>query len=245
MSKGPKEKPITATEMRRKPRLTTGERFKDARTVHNQHGKETTGSVEEATGVSKSTISEIENDNRDPGARIVSALARHYGVSSDYLLGLSDVVTPDITAQGVIAYTGLSEENVITLHNAAQHSVGVTVSTADNEVTQLNGDKPFLDCLNDLLDAVFYDRETLIKHYIRMRRSTLKPSAFDLWYLSGLEAPIPGFEPRRYDNLTSQAKIDNEMVEYDCLKIAKEIERFLKQKYVATQEEIDHLWEDI
>lgn len=227
-----------------KPKLTMGERFKDARVDHNQHGKETTGAVEKATGVSKSTISEIENDRRAPGAETISELARHYGVSADYLLGLSDVITPDTTAQAVIAYTGLSEDNVRTLHNAAESSSGTIIEEEEDRQLTFDGNKPFLDCLNDLLDAVFYDRETIVKHYIRLRRTTVKSDSIDLWYLMGHPTPIVGFEPQRYCDHSAQFQIDNELVEYDCLKIAKEIEKYLKDKYIAGEDDLNQILEE-
>lgn len=73
-------------------RLTRGERFKDARIVHNQHKKQTMDEVSAATGVSKSLIQSLEDDsvNRSVGYDKVAKLAAHYNVTTDYLLGLSD-----------------------------------------------------------------------------------------------------------------------------------------------------------
>lgn len=72
--------------------LTRGERFKDARTVYNQHGKQTMKAVETETGVSASLIKDLEDDKstRSVGYDKIAALASHYGVSSDFLLSLSD-----------------------------------------------------------------------------------------------------------------------------------------------------------
>lgn len=73
------------------------ERFKDARTVHNQHGNQSLSAVATATGISKSKISDLERDYsdgnkkpRDVGAFDITTLARYYGVTTDYLLGLTD-----------------------------------------------------------------------------------------------------------------------------------------------------------
>ena len=59
--------------------LTRGERFKDARIVHNQHGKQTMDEVAAATGISKSLIQALENDDkeRSVGYDKVAALAAH------------------------------------------------------------------------------------------------------------------------------------------------------------------------
>jgi transcriptional regulator with XRE-family HTH domain len=72
--------------------LTRGERFKDARVVHNQNGKQTMVQVSTAAKVSQSTISDLENDDstRRVNFEDVASLAKHYGVSGHYLLGLTD-----------------------------------------------------------------------------------------------------------------------------------------------------------
>lgn len=91
--------------------LTRGERFRDARTVYNAHGSQTMAEVYSATGISASKIADLENDDKDRGVdyREVGKLAKHYGVSVDWLLGLSDVTLPDADLRGVCEYTGLSE----------------------------------------------------------------------------------------------------------------------------------------
>lgn len=72
--------------------LTRAERFKDARTVHNKHGSQTINEVAEQTGIAKSMISALENDeiDRDVGYQNIAKLAKHYGVTSDFLLGLAE-----------------------------------------------------------------------------------------------------------------------------------------------------------
>lgn len=73
-------------------KLTRGERFKDARTVYNQHGTQSMNDVYEATGVSASLIKDLEDDEkeRSVGYDKVTLLAKHYGVSADFLLGLTE-----------------------------------------------------------------------------------------------------------------------------------------------------------
>ena len=80
------------------PVLTRGERFKGARLDHNQHGKQTMDEVSAATGVGKSLIHALEDDENDRsvGYDKVAKLALHYGVSANWLLCLSD--DPYITA---------------------------------------------------------------------------------------------------------------------------------------------------
>lgn len=108
----------------RKPHLTIGERFKDARILYNKNGKQTTTAVEKATGIAKSSLSEIENDSRIPGGGIVIQLAKHYGVSSDYLLGLSPNPTTNKDLDAICNYTGLSQNSIQCLHNEKEWGLG-------------------------------------------------------------------------------------------------------------------------
>lgn len=204
-----------------------GERFKDARTVHNKNGKETTGVVAEATGVSKSTLSEIENDSRVPGAKIIAELARHYGVSADYLLGLSDVITPDTTAQTVIAYTGLSEDNVLTLHHMKENASNPRLSdAADDGTININGCKPYLDCLNDLLDAIYSKKDTIIRDYIPMQYYAEWNKHYDPLYFN--EERELELQAHGHTSVPISA-----FIEQKSIKIAREIEKYLIGKYTG------------
>lgn len=43
-------------------------------------------------------------------------LAKHYSVSTDYLLGLSDVRTTEIEVKAICEYTGLTESTILKIH---------------------------------------------------------------------------------------------------------------------------------
>ena len=66
------------------------EAFKDARKEYSQHGPdETIQEVSEHSGVSHSFIGRAEKDDEGSlGCNDVAALARYYGVTADFLLGL-------------------------------------------------------------------------------------------------------------------------------------------------------------
>ena len=98
--------------------LERDERFKDARKVYNPNGDQTIAQVAAATGVSTNVIWNLENNNeKNVGCLNVAALAKHYGVSADWLLCLRDLRTPDIDLQAICEYTGLSEDAVSYLHS--------------------------------------------------------------------------------------------------------------------------------
>lgn len=69
---------------------TFGERILEQR--KNRH--ETQDELAKVLGVNKTTISEIETGKKTTVTEKIYLLCRHYNVSSDYLLGLTDDPKP-------------------------------------------------------------------------------------------------------------------------------------------------------
>ena len=101
--------------------LTRGERFKDARLIHNQHGKQTMDEVEAATGIKKSLIQALECDeiSRDVGYAKVATLAAHYCVTADFLLGFTNDPHPQRTAIDDLGITPAVADQFIKLQDCA------------------------------------------------------------------------------------------------------------------------------
>ena len=97
-------------------------------------------------GVSKSTIGLYETGDTLPDAKTLHDLAVYFDVSADWLLGLTDVRTPDSTVREIYRYTGLDENAVKTL--------GGWADLADR-VKEMDGPvcTTVLDVLNTLLGA--------------------------------------------------------------------------------------------
>lgn len=68
-------------------------------------------------GVKRQTISLYEIGRSSPDVECVANIAEYFGVTADWLLGLSDAKTRDTTVQSVSAYTGLPESVIEALHN--------------------------------------------------------------------------------------------------------------------------------
>ena len=111
-------------------------RFKKARTIHNRHGAQSTQEVAKETGVTKSLIEDIESTvgkPRNVGYLTVKKLAQHYGVSADYLLGISDTPSTKEDIQTACKTTGLSTSVIEWLKT-------------------ITGDPAKIDALNSILD---------------------------------------------------------------------------------------------
>lgn len=127
-------------------RLTRGERFKDARIVHNWHKKQTMDEVSTATGVSKSLIQSLEDDsvNRSVGYDKVAKLAAHYRVTTDYLLGLSDDPSP---VPSVVDDLGLSLKAVDAIERLEMFDTPI------GQIQFRNASSRAVDILNCMLES--------------------------------------------------------------------------------------------
>lgn len=131
-------------ELDRREREKIAEHLKDARTCYNQHSpskKESMDVVAKAIGISKSIIQNLEDEDNDrgPSYLVIRALAKHYGVPADYLLGLSDEHNIKKIA---VDELGLSSEAVRNIEDAKR--------SADND--------PYFRRRHDILNGILSDR---------------------------------------------------------------------------------------
>lgn len=106
-----------------------GNRLKELREERGLSHDKLIKQLNERYGISVSRDSvmayEISDNSRAKASKLPNmgmrvetlyCLADFYGVSLDYLLGKTDVRTPDCTVQSICNYTGLSQDAVQTLH---------------------------------------------------------------------------------------------------------------------------------
>ena len=118
--------------------LTFGERLEDLIKLN----KTTATALAKDTGLAQSAISDYLNKNRAPDCATIYALARHFHVSADYLLGLEPIPATDLTTRDIHRKTGLSEENISRLLKAENHASGLS----------------YADFVNMCLDATYLGR---------------------------------------------------------------------------------------
>ena len=80
---------------------------------HKENQKE----LAEKLGVKQQTISYYRNGQSIPDAENLIKIAKHYGVTTDFLLGLTDVRTTNTDLKAVCEYTGLSETAIKTMRD--------------------------------------------------------------------------------------------------------------------------------
>lgn len=95
----------------------------------------------EALGVSRETIKHWENGTRQIKAGDLVKLAKIFEVSTDYLLGLTEVASPENDLRACCAFTNLSETAVAALLKMGEHP-------------DMGGDPDILYAVNILLEAL-------------------------------------------------------------------------------------------
>lgn len=148
--------------------------FKLARTEHNQHGFQSVKTVAHVTGISKNMIDDLESEvggKRGVSYIKVAELAKHYGVSSDYLLGLSKSPSTDPNIRAIKKYTGLQDGSIKMLHNISQSATGknAIVKLVDNLLSDQyeRGDK-YLNAISESICLAAWAEANVVKQDITM-----------------------------------------------------------------------------
>lgn len=97
--------------MRKKGQTLINKRIKSLR----KESSHTQQQLAEKLGIKNQTVSCYESGEREPSYEIILKLADYFNVSVDYLLGRTDVKTPNIDMIAIHKQTGLSEEAIKTL----------------------------------------------------------------------------------------------------------------------------------
>lgn len=90
--------------------------------------KMTQGDVADAISVSRQSITLYERENRVPDIDVLARMSAYFGVTSDYLIGLSDARTPE--AADISARTGLSGAAVEVLAFMHKHDENESICAA-------------------------------------------------------------------------------------------------------------------
>jgi plasmid maintenance system antidote protein VapI len=195
--------------------LSFGERLGDL--IANNKTNAT--ALAKEAGLQQSAISDYLNKDRAPDCGTIYALARHFHVSADYLLGLEPIPATDLTTRDIHNKTGLSEENISRLLKVENHTSGLS----------------YADFVNMCLDATYLGRANFYMLAEAMAsRMVYKKSKAD----SGSDLPL---SPDEYiemvnamDAADKQAQAvgcklmsHDESIRFYAREIASDLERYL------------------
>lgn len=195
--------------------LTFGERLEDLIKLN----KTTATALAKDTGLAQSAISDYLNKGRAPDCATIYALARHFSVSADYLLGIEPIPATDLTTRDIHRKTGLSEENISRLLKVENHTSSLS----------------YADFVNMCLDATYLGRANFYMLAEAMAsRMVYKKSKAD----SGSDLPL---SPDEYiemvnamDAADKQAQAvgcklmsHDESIRFYAREIASDLERYL------------------
>lgn len=110
-------------------------------------------------GLSRQTVGFYCNGDRIPDALGLKNIAGRCGVSSDWLIGLTSVKSPDADVQSVCEYTGLSE-NVVEKLNSTKESEFFDAKTVFNAIVEYDDGKTLLRYLITLTNAASAIQQT-------------------------------------------------------------------------------------
>lgn len=212
-------------------RSKMSENFIKARTEFNKNGPQKQTEVSKATGIEKSFISDMEDPDktRIPGGDKIVTLANYYGVSCEFLLGITDVHSADIDMQKAIDFTGLSEKSISNIKNVYGYS---TISC----LNLLLENDSCIDFLNQFYDAAAAYRYTATKIY-NNPASDLSHSLADYKKLDQLSEDIEYLREKqkaeKYETLETFFRLFDSVTcsnyhEKLCEKVIKEIKDIQK-----------------
>ncbi len=115
--------------------------------------------VAKATGITRQSLGKWANGENVPDILDLKKLAEYFGVSADYLLGLTDNSTTDMELQAVCNYTGLSD-NTIYLLNLL------------NQVRKLNI-SDYQPSIINILDSIFSEIDNGYYYFLFFMRDAI------------------------------------------------------------------------
>ncbi len=126
------------------------ERFKKLRKEANKSQKDLTD--KSALNISEQTIKNYEQGKRTPDVPTLIRIAEYFNVSTDYLVGLSDIPSRDTNIQAVCEFTGLGETAI---YEILSHTKAVGIIN-DEEIPITGCNEQFKYILDTLLCSKYF-----------------------------------------------------------------------------------------
>lgn len=129
-----------------------GDRLKLLRTENNLSQEE----LARELGVAKGSLCNYENGKRTPDITFLETVSKYFAVSPDYLLGVSDNKTNNVTVDAICKYTGLSVNAANNLHQISESGKDINLLFELNDISNL------VECLCEIkeiaTDKGYYEK---------------------------------------------------------------------------------------
>jgi len=101
----------------------------------------------EEVGISRQILSEYMGGKTKPSIEILYKIAKHFKVSADYLIGLSDSKSLDVTQKQISNIMGLSDKAIETLESFNKESISIDDFFKPIALSYLLADKEALEMI--------------------------------------------------------------------------------------------------
>lgn len=221
--------------------LTMGKRLKELRNEKGISHKTLQNTLIEQYGIDISEdslknyeVSKVPHSkaykNNGMNAVYLRCLANFYGVSTDYLLGLSDVKSPNPNVTEVMKYTGLTEDNVNLLHADFDYLHDHLPHTYSS-IFHL-GEEWFYTLANDLVHLL--QNEMVLVRFRELQRIYTKFK--DIGAANSFDETITFSDVERVTDRRGLATVPvHDGISFYAAQLAAEIQREIETKYAVPQ----------
>lgn len=120
--------------MKKEQCVTFGKRLSELRTDKGL----TQIQLAETTKIQRVTIAKYERGERAPSIDNLLAFVDYFGVSSDYLLGLSNIKSNNPDISSACDYTGLSEDAILSIKDTLSHADSIYEVSKESYIRSIN-----------------------------------------------------------------------------------------------------------
>lgn len=197
------------------------ERMTELRKRHNL----TQEDIAKYLNCNRATVANYENGKRQPDYNTLIKLAKKHGVSTDYLLGFTDVTTTDRDLKFICDYTGLSEKSVKLLRYVKENYKNE--NKYDGRQKSIN---EVLDIANALLEHSPFGLDEIALLTAEYKNALIQEA-------KNIEATIENSNNElQYLDALCELSLNGKQIEYKCYDIQEAFKDFIKS---YAKDEID------
>lgn len=157
--------------------ISFAERLKEIRAQH----RITQDDLAKILECSRYRVIDMERGKVNPNVDDIKRLYAYFGISADYLLGLSDIQTRNSDIKSICEYTGLTETAVGVFHSEKVNADAAAKRREEQGDSKKTGNENIVDLRNDFIENHYLSRlcETIARAYFYYEDSPATKNAAD------------------------------------------------------------------